>query len=39
MPPHRSLCIVLVIRLTPSITLIVVWIIRSPYPKVGALMS
>ena len=32
---HRFRCIVLVIRLTASLTLIVVWIIPSPYQSIG----
>jgi hypothetical protein len=35
MPSLRSCCIVLVIRLTPSLTLIVVWIISNPSQKIG----
>ena len=35
MPSHRLRCIVLVIRLTASLTLIVVWIICNPYLNTG----
>jgi hypothetical protein len=35
MPSLRTRCIVLVIRLTPSLTLIVVWIIRRPRQNIG----